>query len=203
MICGRADGDTAIVWRVTEAGIWGPLVLESDPDAEYEIIAEAVSDQVGGVVTVVGDSNGSAKMWTVTLTEEGGLELNSESILSSSGAAEGINNLGKVCGRALGEPVVWIGGIPLILAGEQPPRYLGYPYDINDDGVVVGYTFITSAVVWSSPEANMVRLDKYLKNNSSLDYLNVARAVSESGEIVGYGWSNDTSSKAAFLAIPK
>ena len=74
--------------------------------------------------------------------------------------------------------------------------------DINDDGVVVGYSWF-SAVVWSSPEANMVRLDKYLKNNSSLDSLSSARAVSESGEIVGSGWSNDTSSKAAFLAIPK
>ena len=191
---------------MTEAGVWGPLVLESDPDAEYSVGARAVSDQVDGVVTVAGDSNGSAVTWTVSLAEGGGLVHNSTSILSNDAGAKGINNLGMVCGAArindAVEGVVWIGGIPWILARETPPMYSGYPYDINDNGVVVGFSWFW-AVVWSNPEASMVRLDKYLKNTSSLGSLNSADAVSESGEIVGYGQISDTGSYAAFLAIPK
>ena len=80
--------------------------------------------------------------------------------------------------------------------------YVASPLDINDDGVIVGSAFIGIAVVWSSPDSTMVRLDKFLKN-SPFDSLSTAQAVSDSGEIVGRGWISDTKFGPTFLAIPK
>ena len=99
------------------------------------------------------------------------------------------------------EAAIWIDGIPLEL---DPGGWQGYchPYDINDNGVIVGYSSLTDAVVWPSPDAAMVPLNNFLKR-SPFDSLSVAYAVSESGEIVGQGWINETSFRPAFLAIPK
>ena len=79
---------SALVWRVTEAGVKGPLVLETldpDPDGKDFVIAYVVNDHVDGVVTVAGESNNNAVMWTVTLTEDGGLAGGSATILSDLG----------------------------------------------------------------------------------------------------------------------
>lgn len=218
VICGWSasvpgdPADTALAWRVTEDGLWGPLVLETEiPDPNGTgVSATALSDQgIGGVVTIAGVSNDKAMIWTVTLTGDGGLAFDTATNLSPTGQATGVNNLEIVCGNAdldsvnnTAEAAIWIGGAPIPL-NVGASSWAARPQDINDEGVIVGYARPSQyAVLWAGPDANMVALDKFLKN-SPFSFLTTAHAVSESGEIVGYGWISDTASHAAFLALPK
>ena len=93
-------------------------------------------------------------------------------------------------------------GVPLPL-DIGTSSWAARPQDISDNGVIVGYATPSQyAVVWSALDAKMVALDKFLKN-SPFSSLTTAHGVSESGEIVGYGWIGETNSHGAFLALPK
>lgn len=197
---------SAVVWRVTwgDAGpeIWGPLELDVLGEPLYNldfVLAKAVGGQDNGVVTIAGDSNGKAVKWTVILDNNGGLVAETATILSNRGEANGVNNLGIVCGDADLEPALWIAGIPWVLDRGGVTGFVT-AHDVNDNGVTVGSEAALWPVVWSNPDATMVRLDTFLRK-SPFDSLNYAHAVSESGEIVGFGGINGT--KSAFLAIPK
>ncbi len=192
---------SAIAWRVVQGVASDPLELETvapDPNGEDYVVANDVSQQdVDGVISIVGASNGNAVVWTVTLAENGGLLAGSTTILSNMGYARGTNNLGQVCGRADSDGVVWTEGVAQVLNG-----YPIDPYDMNDSGVVVGYSgpLPGEAVVWASPSAAKVSLNNFLRN-SPFSSLALATAVNTPGDIVGYGWSQ--SFNRAFLAIPK
>ena len=208
------DNDSALVWRVTESGVWGPLelsTLDPAPDGWDYVVANDVSDQDAGVVIIVGQSNGNAVEWTVTLTDDGGLLAGSAAILSGNAEATATNNLGMACGSAeidpqnfISEAVVWMAGIPLILDVGQSGS-AAFPLDVNDNGVVVGTTSLyTEAAVWPSPDGAMISLEKFLKN-SPFDSLTRAHAVNKSGEIVGYAANGcpDLPQLAAHIPDPR
>lgn len=214
VICGNSvtvpgEETSALVWRVTPDGVWGPLELEAlDPDpsgADYVVANDVCDQDADGVITIAGQSNGNAVIWTVTLSNEGGLLAGPSSILSSDANAHAINNVGIVCGNAAFAPnkaAAWIDGIPMILDPGQSP-YSATPYDVNGSGVIVGASVLQGeAVVWPSPADAMISLNKFLKN-SPFDSLTSGEAVNTSGDIVGYGVINNLGFHPAFLAIPK
>ena len=123
-----------------------------------------------------------------------------------------MNNAGTVCGTAetsnpLLQAVVWTGGTKLALKGAK--FYITrYASDINDRGVIVGWSEYTKnlsgsshAVMWSSATGSMVLLNQFLDDNSPLTTLSWANAVNNDGEIVGFGYAGPL--HRAFLAIPK
>ena len=213
---------SAVAWRVTQGPdgfpeISLPLKLDtlgSVPDVTDFSVGKDVSDQdAEGHISIVGESNFNATVWTVTLDESGNLVAGTTDPLFDSGSADGTNNLGVVCGRANLDPatenteaVTWTDGVGRLLDiggfnGVAQPR------DVNGSGVVIGeaYSYSTpssQAVVWARPNATMVQLNSFLKN-SPFGSLTGAQAVSESGEIVGQGKLKNQDFHPAFLAIPK
>ncbi len=214
VICGTSvtavgEKTSAILWRVTSNGVWGPVkleVLDPDPLGVNYVVANDVNDQdANGVITIVGHSNGNAVEWTVTLSNDGGLLEGPSTILSSEAEIQAVNNFGIACGNAAFAPNIataWIDGTPMIL---DPGRslYSAIPHDVNDSGVIVGESGIDSeAVLWTSPFDEMISLNKFLKN-SLFRKLITAEAVSNSGDIVGYGLLDELGTHSAFMAIPK
>ena len=212
---------SAVAWRVTQ-GPDGPEIspplelntLGSVPEVTDFSVGKDVSDQdAEGLISIVGESNFNATVWTVTLDGSGGLVAETTDRLSASGSADGTNNSGVVCGRAdldlateNTEAVTWTDGVGRLL-GLGGFNGVAQPRDINDGKVVIGeaYSYSTrssQAVVWAGPNATMVQLSSFLKN-SPFGSLTGAQAVSESGEIVGQGKLKNQDFYPAFLAIPK
>ncbi len=59
------------------------------------------------------------------------------------------------------------------------------------------------AVVWPSAGSTVIQLDKFLSASSPFLLLEIAKAINESGEIVGFGGDGLTNFQGAFLAVPK
>lgn len=227
VICGcsthsfvRDDGQVideprAVVWRVN-GGILvcGPVEL---PTAQFSS-AEAISDNdITNCARVVGSSypdtsaSDSAVEWTV-LDNAGTLTVVDSEVLNDVGVADalGVNNGGKVCGRALTQTttgwnaVVWTGDSTQTLNGA---RFFYSPAarDINNKGVIVGTAqhkvSLLRAVMWPSATGSMVVLDQFLDDSSPFGILCAADAVNDSGAIVGFGW--DGTEWSAFLAVPQ
>jgi hypothetical protein len=205
----------AVVWRVTHTPdgpqIWGPLALDAnspDPGIAYFSFALDANDQAsGGEITIVGETNEGAVAWDLTLDQAGGLVPGLTRLLAETGTAYAINNLGIVCGRGNldlsttnTEPVIWAGDVGLLLKLDRTTT-IATPLDINDDGIIVGFAGLGSAVVWASPDAELILLEKFLKK-SPFDSLSTAQAVNDSGEIVGAGWISADRFRPSFLAIP-
>jgi probable HAF family extracellular repeat protein len=99
-----------------------------------------------------------------------------------SSRAYAINNRGQVVGLADGRPFIWDAHTGMVDL-ELPGTGLGYPYDINDSGVVVG-TWIQSTnrgvpFKWSKAEG-LTELD--LLGGTS----GKAASINNRGEIVGF-----------------
>jgi hypothetical protein len=76
---------------------------------------------------------------------------------------------------------------------------------INASGVIVGYGSAglhSTAAAWPNPAGSVIVLDKFLRKNA-ISELNVARAVNDSGNIVGSGWDGGRGISLGLLAIPK
>ncbi len=231
VICGSSassfnavDEIRALVWSFT-GDEWKYLELapQGDPGEDEDgntfpnqAFAAAVSDEDAdtGVITIAGHSNGNAVTWTVILDGSGGLLAGPATILDPGAEARGVNNEGMVCGSGHtgpssgGDGVVWIDGGPAeLLALDDSkiwnsPRNV-FPYDVNDNGVIVGYNGF-QAVIWPSQDASLIVLDDFLppRRKSPFFSLVLARAVSESNEIVGAGGTEEGLTQP-FLAIPK
>lgn len=77
-------------------------------------------------------------------------------------------------------------------------------FSINDAGQVVGYSYKAvgaAAFIWDSTNG-MRELNDLIPEDSGWT-LNNARAISESGYIVGWGWSGGGSEDHGFLATPE
>lgn len=230
VICGLArepesvpDGvQVAVVWRVNvnpvddSVSIYGPLVLpQFSPDHHY---AAAISDNFAGNALVAGGSFGGevslARSWVVRSNPDGSLGVIDGPSTLDGGNAQGVNNGGLICGHSFGEAVVWdaLTGARQILdrptSGARTTFSTAHAYAINTDGVVAGYgtakaTFLNPvAVVWPSPTAPLIVLDKFLKN-SSIAELNFAWAINDAGFVVGSGWNGAREMNVGFLAVPK
>ena len=98
-------------------------------------------------------------------------------VLNADGTADayGVNNDGAVCGTYFEQTtgrlaVVWAGGSMQAL---NIARFFWLPeaYDINSNGVIVGYAWWTKvstvcAAVWPNATASMIVLDQFLDDNS-------------------------------------
>ncbi|HUE73918.1 MAG TPA: hypothetical protein VMP01_23760 [Pirellulaceae bacterium] len=222
VICGWArepDGlQVAVVWRVNvnamddTVSIYGPSVLpQFSPDHHY---AAAISDNVAGDALVAGGSFGGdvsvARAWVIRSHPDGTVGVHDGPITLDVGNARGVNDNGLICGHAAPDAVVWdfLSGARQTLdrTGSRGKTYsTAQGNAINSAGAVAGYATAElkpAAVVWPSPDAPMIVLDKFLKN-SAISELNYAKAVNDSGYVVGSGWDGDRKMHIGFLAIPK
>jgi uncharacterized membrane protein len=215
-------GNRAVVWRVSPSGV---AFVELPPAASHQFAwAAAISDLgANGDATVVGSSSQevagatSAVAWTVHLNQDGTLSVvDSQARVLNQGApgeAYGVNNAGTVCGAAWtpetsAAPVVWMGNSRRTLSSAK----FFYPrgaYDINNNGMIVGWGWYQRgvdgpyprAMMWPSATGSLTPLSQFLDSSSPFGCLTDAHAVNDSGEIVGLGW--DGVKHTAFIAIPK
>jgi hypothetical protein len=179
-----------------------PLANRSSADAIRD------EDETTGVISIVGVSNDNAVLWTVTRTESGSL-VAGPAVILDPGYATSVNNTGTVTGISGSDGLVWVnGGVGELLppSDKKDPWYVptGFPYDVNDVGVVVGYD-PAGAVLWTSKDTPLVLLNEFLpKRRSPFSTLTSAEAVSETNEIVGWGHSADAEELLSipFLAVP-
>lgn len=210
------DEQRALAWSFT-GGVWQPLelpTLGNPGEGQYGTpltdrayaVAIGDADPVTGVITIVGQSNGNAVMWTVVLDSDGDLQNDSAMILDP-GNASGVNNSATVCGASGGDGVVWPdGGQAKLLALDesQLPWGLltGFPADINNNGLLVGES--GHAVMWTNEDAPLIVLDDFLpRKRSPFSSLSHARAVNDANEIVGTGLDAGSDLRRPFLAVPK
>jgi hypothetical protein len=227
VICGESGAGAgadqkALAWSFT-GGKWVYLELTplGDPGEDEQgtprpnqAVAIAVSeeDPDTGVITIAGESNGNAVLWTVMTDGSGGL-LAGPTMILDYGEAAGLNNTGTVCGTRYNggaEGVVWIDGGPAEpLDPYRVPSYTNpqtvLPHDVNDSGLIVGGTSLGfSAVIWPNKDAALISLNDYLpKRKSPFSSLTDAWAVNESNEIVGNGSLDGVSPLLPFLAVPE
>ena len=222
VICGwcsrlvnDADGQShsesqPVLWRVNGGVVaGGPFELPISESA----FAEAISDNNAvSCAKVVGSSfTEKAVEWTV-LDSDGTLTVIGSRVLNADGTANayGVNNDGAVCGTYYKQTtgrlaVVWAGSSMQAL---NIARFFCGPdaYDINNKGVIVGYAWSTRvstefAAVWPNATASMIVLNQFLDDNSPFSNLRIARAVNDTGAIVGLGWDGAVST--AYVAVPK
>lgn len=225
VICGwsdtgfdvAVDEQRALAWSFT-GGVWKYLELEvlGSPEEGNQNRAHALAisdeDVDSGLITIAGESNGNAVIWTVILDVNGALLAGPATILDLGAKATGVNNVGTVCGfgrvgtSSGGDGVVWVnGGQAEILALDTSKTWnsphAASPNDVNDNGLIVGYNFI-QAVIWPNKDASLIVLNDFLpRRRSPFGSLDLASAVNESNEIVGFGGFEELS--LPFLAIPK
>jgi len=112
----------------------------------------------GGGDMIASWSNGNAVTWAVILDGAGGLLAGPATILDPGAEATGVNNVGMVCGFGHlgpswgGDGVVCIDGGQAELLDLDSSRTWNsphnvFPFDVNDNGVIVGYNF-AQAVIW-------------------------------------------------------
>jgi hypothetical protein len=159
------------------------------------------------VISIVGVSNDNAVLWTVTRAESENLVVGPAVILDP-GYATSVNNTGTVTGLSGSDGLVWVdGGAGEILppSNKKDPWYVptGFPNDVNDGGVVVGWD-PAGAVLWTSKDTPLVLLNDFLpRRRSPFSTLVSAEAVSEANEIVGWGYKADAEELfIPFLAVP-
>jgi len=101
------------------------------------------------------------------------------------------------------ERVVWRDGV-LLAPDVGRSNRLGRPEEINNDGVIAGCAFASGAV-WRGVAAATVHPGCFLENSPG-DSRAAARAVSASGDLVGWKWTDKAAapaaSPAAFPAVP-
>ena len=207
--------------------VFGPVTLpQVDPDSAAS--GNAINDNDGdGVALVVGEAWNigdnydlrGAVAWNVMSLSDGSLLVSpAVEFLDSHARAHGVNNASEICGYRMPEgsgaqAVVWGTVSTQVLDQSATITAFGgkksfdsaIPQDISDNGVVVGYgnaSGYTKAVVWTSADAPMLVLDKFIKT-APFTELKHAHAVNELGEIVGYGWDNERQLHPGFLAIPQ
>lgn len=225
VICGGSgsldgsNGSQAVAWHRVN-GQYTYLVLPplGDPglDADGQPLpnwseAHAINNlnPNSGAITIVGQSNGNAALWTITPDADGVLVVAASLILDPGAWARGLNDKGDVCGtnNSVGGVVWGDGGSSTPLT----PTYSQYgnpqnvtPVDVNDNGLIVGYDVVPShAIFWPSKDAAPVFLEDFLAKgkNANFDYLDFAFAVNRWNEITGYGTYNDV--EIPYLAVPE
>jgi len=226
VVCGysaHTGGRQAVAWRINwtndEASVWGPIELAM-PDGSLSLAGGINNNDENGHARIVGHFSEppwvadptAAVAWTVQAMPDGTLTAAGPEIVEDGLAkALGVNDVGTICGEAGPPtvPVVWIGTDfwPLDLARARD-IVDGSALDINNNGAIVGCgssgMIDDEAVAWPSAEAKMVRLNKYVGRKSLFIFLVEASAVNDSGEIVGFGFTEvGGSGDAAFLAIPQ
>ncbi|MES2740748.1 MAG: PEP-CTERM sorting domain-containing protein [Pseudomonadota bacterium] len=119
-------------------------------------------------------------------------------------AAYGINDSGALTGLQSGlyaPPALWNAGATTVLASIDT---YGIAYDVNNSGVAVGFLLGTDnaqhAMLWRG--SDMVDLNSLHGGaDAGFDYLSVASAINEHGQIVGTGITHD-GTEHAFLLSP-
>jgi uncharacterized membrane protein len=220
-LSGDASGWQAVAWRINwtddGASVFGPIALPT-PYGSLSSVAAINNDDEDGFAQAVGHfceplhvgDPTAAVAWTVQSLADGTLAVVDTRIVEDGLArALGVNDDGAICGKA-GWParaIVWSesGSETLNLARQLLDASA---QDINNGGTIVGCASTgmldDRAVVWASAEAKMVELNKYVGRKSPFLSLVKASAVNDSGEIVGYGFTEvGGSGDAAFLAIPE
>lgn len=208
-----------MAWRVNSTGsepvIDGPVLLplfagSSEVYAVTECDAEGQAIVAGGYRLLNGPRS-AAVTWLVQAEQDGTLSVAAvpEVLEDGNAVAYGISNLGVACGEG---PIpsstattasLWAGG--QILRLNSGRLATSRARDINVAGVTVGAggpnLADLDAVVWPSPSASPVPLERYLpKRNSPFTFLIEAHALNESGTIVGVG--GNVGERYGFIAVP-
>jgi len=190
-------GDEAFLWTKA-TGMQGLGYLQGGAFS----IAQAINrfGQVAGYAKVNGGNVFYAFLWSKTT----GMKSLGKLRGGVSSGASAINDLGQVagysdCGTGCDHAVLWSKAKGSILdLGLLPGANSSYASGINNTGQVVGLSG-SSAFVWS-PSTGMLDLNNLISVNSGWG-LQVARAINDQGQIVGYGWFNGQAE--AFLLTPQ
>jgi len=190
-VVGSITGGQATLWKTTNA----LTVLGGIGGTFTNAIGINSSGQVVGYSYNPGDVGAQAVQWngTSTPTILGGLG-------GTISSAAGINNSGQVVGLsyssgdATEQAVLWNGtSTPTVLSG------LGGTWSvasaINNSGLAVGYSYnfgvktgLGRAVMWTLQNGGSVVTDLNTLINPALGFtLEVATAINDKGQIVGYG----------------
>jgi hypothetical protein len=124
-----------------------------------------------------------------------------------------INNVGVAVGTGLAahgrhqNAVAWIGNTATVLPSLSPDWVGGVAGDINDAGLIVGYSYRLEdhrmrATIWSDG----IAIDLNDSLSSPLSYgweLSFAQKTNASGWIVGSAFNPQTNEQAAFFALPR
>jgi hypothetical protein len=218
----------AVVWRINvetidgqpTLGVWGPTKLPGLDPIDASTASAISQTDADGMALVVGYAYHAAAdvfvalAWGVQTLPDGTLAVApAPVVLDTQAEAAGVNSSGLICGARPPDAVVWNGDSSQALdmsasytsfGGRQTIKNAN-ALAVNDGGVIVGYGtsgLPPKAVVWTSPTAPMILLDKFVKNTNFAE-LNFAYGVNNRGEIAGWGWNGDLRQSAAFLAIPK
>jgi hypothetical protein len=208
-------------WQALELQTVGdPIIDEDGSPLPGQAFARAISDADSetGLITIAGDSNDNAVLWTVSLDQTTGALTEGTVTMLESGSSNSIawclNNSGTAFGYIMGvEGVFWgvqgvfweNGGGPVPLAEYKHMNLYGagVPNDANENGMIVGYCRF-GAVLWATQDSPATLLDDFLqKRNSAFSGLYSSEGVNEADEVVGYGVAEDDFFHLPFLAVPK
>jgi uncharacterized membrane protein len=184
VICGRSQRGSesrAVAWRVSEIGIFGPIEL---PTPEFASAAAVNDNDADGRAEIVGAfrdaafSVTAAVVWTVQSNGDGTLMIDPprHELLDVLARANGINNLGEICGddwteTTTSEAAVWASDSSQVLDRARDV-HAAWAADINDSGVIVGtgdywkkFTQAHRAVVWPGASRAMIMLNEFLDSD--------------------------------------
>ena len=208
---GEVVGESSIAVG-TEAFLWtkatGMQGLGFLSGGDYSI-ALAINrfGQIAGFSGANGDNVNYAFLWSKTTGMLNLGTLPGGAVRFGGSAASAMNDLGQVagdsyCGKGCQHAVLWSKTKGSILdLGVLPGANFSIAHGINNIGQVVGASDYISwhAFVWS-PSTGMLDLNNLIPANSGW-LLQVANAINDQGQIVGYGTVNGQID--AFLLTPQ
>ncbi len=132
-------------------------------------------------------------------------------IAGSTSTARGVNELGVAVGytgtTTVNDAFIWSETDGMSLLPRLDPTRSHFAYDINEDGVVVGYRATSSstigAVIWDSTTGDVRDLLPLVQDSAGWDLLFDGQYINSSGQILGRGVRNGLHTMYLLTPIPE
>jgi probable HAF family extracellular repeat protein len=216
---GQVTGSSTLPGSAGHPFLWTPSSANGNAGTMIDLGLPVGTTSGGGAAInaygqVVGNSASDTRAFLWTPTTPNGqvgalVEITGFAGVTTSVAANGINASGQIAGTRNGTMYRWTPTTPngsvgtAVDLGKLSGQDFSIAKGINDSGAVVGINTRSgggTATLWT-PADGMMNLNLRLDASGAGWFLREARAINNSGQIVGIGSFNGTTSQA-FLLTP-